>query len=46
MTLPLSRAQKLTKRERLAVGQEFREWLNGTCKVGDTLIVDTRIKKK
>ena len=40
----LVRAQKLPKRERLAIVQEFREWLNGSCKVEDILILDTRIK--
>ena len=44
MTLLLIRAQKLPKRERLAIAQEFREWLNGNCKVEDILILDTRIK--
>ena len=44
MTLLLIRAQKLPKREKLAIVQEFREWLNGRCKVEDVLILDTRIK--
>ena len=44
MTMLLIRAQKLPKRERLAIAQEFREWLNGNCKVEDILILDTRIK--
>ena len=44
MTLLLIRAQKLPKRERLAISQEFREWLNGNCKLEDILIIDTRIK--
>ena len=44
MTLLLVRAQKLPKRERLANAQEFREWLNGSYKVEDILIIDTRIK--
>jgi len=44
MTLLLVRAQKLPKRERLAIAEEFREWLNGSCKVEDVLILDTRIK--
>ena len=44
MTLLLIRAQKLPKRERLAIAQEFREWLNGSCRVEDILILDTRIK--
>ena len=44
MTLLLVRAQKLPKRERLAIAQEFREWLNGSCKVEDILILDARIK--
>ena len=44
MTLLLIRAQKLPKRERLAIAQEFREWLNDSCKVEDILILDTRIK--
>ena len=35
MTLLLIRAQKLPKRERLAIAQEFREWLNGSCKIED-----------
>ena len=44
MTLLLIRAQKIPKRERLAIAQEFKEWLNGSCKVEDILILDTRIK--
>ena len=44
MTLLLIKAQKLPKGERLAIAQEFREWLNGSCKVEDLLILDTRIK--
>ena len=44
MTLILARAENLPKRERLAIAQEFREWLNGSCKVEDILILDTRIK--
>ncbi len=44
MSLLLIRAQKLPKRERMAIVQEFREWLNGSCKVEDILILDTRIK--
>ena len=44
MTLLLNRAQKLPKRERLAIAQEFREWLNDRCKVEDILLLDTRIK--
>ena len=44
ITLLLIRAQTLPKRERLAITQEFREWLNGSCKVEDILILDTRIK--
>ena len=44
MTLLLIRAQKLPKRERLAIAQEFREWLNGSCEVEDLLILDARIK--
>ncbi len=44
MSLLLIRAQKLPKKERLAIAQEFREWLNGSCKVEDILILDTRIK--
>ena len=44
MTLLLIRAQKLPKSARLAIAQEFREWLNGSCKVEDILILDTRIK--
>ena len=44
MTLLLVRAQKLHKRERLAISEEFREWLNGSCKPEDILILDTRIK--
>ena len=44
MTLLLFRAQKLPKRERLAIAQEFREWLNGSCRLEDVLILDTRIK--
>ena len=44
MTLLLVRAQKLPQRERLAIAQEFKEWLNGNCKVEDILILDTRIK--
>ena len=44
MTMLLIRAQKLPRRERLAIAEEFREWLNGSCKVEDILILDTRIK--
>ncbi len=44
MTLLLFRAQKLPRREKLAISQEFREWLNGSCKVEDILIIDTTIK--
>ena len=44
MTLLLIRAQKLPKKERLAISQEFREWLNGSCHVEDILTLDTRIK--
>ena len=44
MSLLLIRAQKLPKKERLAIAQEFREWLNGSCKVDDILILDIRIK--
>ena len=44
MTLLLVRAQKLPQRERLAIAQEFREWLDGNCKFEDILILDTRIK--
>ena len=44
MTLLLVRAQKLPQMERLAIAQEFREWLNGSCKVEDILTLDTRIK--
>ena len=44
MTLLLIRAHKLPKRERLAIAQEFREWLNGSCKLEDILILDTRIR--
>ena len=44
MTLLLIRAQKLPISERLAIAQEFREWLNGSCKVEDILFLDTRIK--
>ena len=44
MILLLIRAQKLPKRDRLAIAQEFRELLNGSCKVEDILILDTRIK--
>ena len=44
MKLLLVRAQKLPQRERLAIAQEFREWLDGNCKVEDILILDTRIK--
>ena len=44
MRLLLIRAQKLPKKERLSIAQEFREWLNGSCKVEDLLILDTRIK--
>tara|TARA_Y100001968_G_scaffold305082_1_gene320654 strand:+ start:2117 stop:2293 length:177 start_codon:yes stop_codon:yes gene_type:complete len=44
MTLLLIRAQKLPERESLAIAQEFREWLNGNCKVEDILTLDTRIK--
>ena len=44
MTLLLIRARKLPKRERLAIAQEFREWLNGNCLVEDILILEKRIK--
>ncbi len=44
MTMLLIRGQKLPKRDRLAIAQEFREWLNGCYKVEDVLILDTRIK--
>ena len=44
MTLLLIRAQKLRKSERIAIAQEFREWLNGSCKLEDILILDTRIE--
>ena len=44
MTLLLIRAKKLPRRDRLAIAQEFREWLNGSCKIEDILILDTRIK--
>ena len=44
MTLLLIRSQKLPRREKLAIAQEFREWLNGSCKPEDILILDTRIK--
>tara|TARA_B100001250_G_scaffold9120_1_gene7942 strand:- start:246 stop:422 length:177 start_codon:yes stop_codon:yes gene_type:complete len=44
MTMLLIRARKLTKRESLAIAQEFREWLNGSCKLEDILILHTRIK--
>ena len=44
MTLLLIRAQKLPKRERLAIAQEFREWLNNSFNLEDILILDTRIK--
>ena len=44
MTLLLIRAQKLPKKERVAIAQEIKEWLNGNCKVEDILILDTRIK--
>jgi hypothetical protein len=44
MKLLLVRAQKLPTKERLAIAQEFREWLNGSTKVEDILILDTRIK--
>ena len=44
MTLLLIRAQKLPKRERLAIAQEFRECLKGSCTLQDILTLDTRIK--
>ena len=44
MKLLLIRAQKRTKMERLAIAQDYREWLNVNCKVEDILILDTRIK--
>tara|TARA_B100000965_G_C18984860_1_gene495609 strand:+ start:226 stop:402 length:177 start_codon:yes stop_codon:yes gene_type:complete len=44
MTMLLIRAQKLPKRDKLAIAQEFREWLNGSCKSEDILILETRIK--
>ena len=43
MILLLIRAQKLGKRERLAIAQEFREQLNGSCKVDNILILDTEL---
>ena len=44
MTLIFTRAKKLPKEDKLALVQEFREWLNERCKVEDVLILDTRIK--
>ena len=44
MTMLFNKAQSLPKKERLAIAQEFREWLNGSCKLEDILILDTRIK--
>ena len=40
----LIRAKKLPTKERMAIDQEFKEWFNGTCKVEDILVLDTRIK--
>ena len=44
MKLLESRVDKLPKSERLAIAQEYREWLNGGFRVEDLLILDTRIK--
>ena len=44
MTLLLIRAQKLPKNERLAIAEEFREWLNGNYNIEDIMTLDTRIK--
>tara|TARA_B100000214_G_C23772218_1_gene537298 strand:- start:226 stop:402 length:177 start_codon:yes stop_codon:yes gene_type:complete len=44
ITLLLIRAQKLPIKERSAITQEFKEWLNGSIKYEDILILDTRIK--
>tara|TARA_B100000214_G_scaffold306802_1_gene237907 strand:+ start:339 stop:515 length:177 start_codon:yes stop_codon:yes gene_type:complete len=43
MKLLLARSQRLPKKEKLAIVEEFREWLDGSCKVEDLLILDTRI---
>ena len=44
MKMLFIRAQKLNRSDRLAITQEFKEWLNGSCKEEDILILDTRIK--
>ena len=44
MTILLNRSKNLAKGERLAITQEYKEWLNGNCKLEDVLIIDTRIK--
>ena len=44
MTLLLIRAQKLPKRERLAISQEFREWIYGETIEEDVLVIDNLIK--
>ena len=44
MATLLVKSEKLPKNERLAITQEFREWLNGSYKVEDVMILDTRIK--
>ena len=44
MKLLESRVERLPKSERLAIAQDFKEWLNGSCKSEDILILDTRIK--
>ena len=44
ITLLLIRARKLPIKERSAIIQEFKEWLDGSIKFEDILILDTRIK--
>tara|TARA_Y100001968_G_C19393754_1_gene737052 strand:- start:163 stop:339 length:177 start_codon:yes stop_codon:yes gene_type:complete len=43
ITRLLVRSQQLPRRDKLAISQEFREWLDGSCKTEDILILDTRI---
>ena len=44
MSSLMDRAQRLPEKEKMAITQEFREWLSGDCKLEDLLILDTRIK--
>ena len=45
ITLLLIRAQKPPKRVSIAIAQEFREWLKGSYKVEDILILDTSLNR-